>query len=48
MDILAFETIKNAAKCERSYVLQNSVSHRFFERILHFLWEYTCLSVYNH
>jgi len=34
MDILAFATMKNAANCDKSCELQNSVNHQSFERML--------------
>ena len=36
-------------RSEMRYVMRiaKSVSHQNFERILHFLWEYVCWSVYS-
>ncbi len=41
-DVLAPITMKNAAKCDTSCELQNTVSHQNFERNLHLPWE-VCL-----
>ena len=35
MDLLAQSTMKNAAKCDMSCELQDSVNHQIFERTLH-------------
>jgi len=37
MDVLVPTSMKNAAKCDKWYELQNLVSCSVFERILHFL-----------
>src|SRR5260221_12637293 len=33
-DLLTLASMKNAAKCDKQWELQNSVNHRIFERIL--------------